>query len=273
MREYPDPSSVNPTPADPKDPGMSRRSALRLGATLGSIAALGSVLGACGSNTRTKSVNRIGEPLPPVADFKPSMPTNGGISTPAPIQTASSSIRELPSFVIPRTRWTTGTTRAWLADPQTPIRRITSHHDAISPSPSGRYDDSVRRLIAIRNGHLSHKWADIGYHYAIDPAGRAWQARPLAYQGAHVKDQNPGNIGIVLMGNYEHATPTPQAIETLNRLIAHEMSRFRVALNNVRTHRELAPTACPGRNLQHRMDQIRRPGGTLALAAASMNLA
>ena len=273
MRDHPHEPNENPNAPESNDPGMSRRSALRIGATLGSLVAMSGVLGACGSSTRTKSVNRIGDPLPPVADFKPSIPSSGSIQSPAPIQTASASLRELPSFVIPRTRWTTGTTRAWLADAQSPIRRITIHHDAISPSPSGRYDDSVRRLIAIRNGHLSHKWADIGYHYAIDPAGRAWQARPLTYQGAHVKDQNPGNIGIVMMGNYEQATPTPEALETLNRLITHEMSRFRVALSNVRTHRELAPTACPGRNLQLRMDQIRRPGGTLASAAASMNLA
>jgi hypothetical protein len=208
----------------------------------------------------------IGQPIPEdpiIAAHTPSPVYTAG--SPANTPTASRDLTILPSFVIPRNKWTTGTTNISLADPMRNINRITIHHDAISPVPSGRYTDSVRRLTAIRRGHLSNHWADIGYHYAVDPAGRAWQARPLIYQGAHVKDNNPGNIGIVMFGNYEKSQPTPQALETLNKLIAHEMRRFNIPMHRVYTHQELRQTACPGRHLQAQMVQIRKPNGALAM--------
>jgi len=247
----------------------SRRKVLYLGAKTGSLVALSGLLGGLGgcesgSKRGSRSGNMIGRPIP--AD--PITPTHA----PVPISTSSGHIpasagklTQLPDFVIPRNAWTRGKTKANLADRMSPITRITVHHDAISPLPSGRYADSVRRLTTIRRGHLNNHWADIGYHYAIDPAGRAWQARPLVYQGAHVKDHNPGNIGIVVFGNYEKSRPTSKALDTLNTLIAHEMRRFHVPLSRVFTHQELRSTACPGRNLQSQMIQFRRPNGSLAM--------
>lgn len=144
------------------------------------------------------------------------------------------------------------------------VRKITVHHDAISPAASGSYRNSVRRLTAIRNGHMGKGWADIGYHFAIDPSGRIWEARTLTLQGAHVKNRNPNNIGIVVFGNYEKIQPTSASLDSLDRLLAHEMERFRVPIDQVYTHRELASTACPGRNLQKRMIQLRADDGRLA---------
>jgi len=238
--------------------------ALKLGA-LAAGAGLASTLTACGSSgARASRLDSFGGPIAGDPVFTPSTPGPRRSGASAPV--APGSLGQLPSFVIPRGSWTSGLTKEWLTDPMTRIRRITIHHDAISPRPSGRYADSVRRLKAIRSGHLAHRWADIGYHYAVDPSGRVWQARPLMYQGAHVKDKNPGNIGVVVFGNHQRERPTEAAIRSVNRLVAHEMARFHIPMDGVLTHRELAPTACPGRFLQARMDQIRRPGGELAMA-------
>tara|TARA_R110002111_G_scaffold92090_1_gene142897 strand:- start:3142 stop:3945 length:804 start_codon:yes stop_codon:yes gene_type:complete len=250
----------------------TRRHLLQLGAKAGSLIAVSGILAGLsgcksGAKRSTRSGNMIGQPIPgdPITVARaPAMPYPASTT---PSQIASARLTELPHFVIPRTAWTRGTTKVSLADPMQQINRITVHHDAISPLPSGQYDDSVRRLVVIRRGHLANHWADIGYHYAIDPAGRAWQARPLIYQGAHVKDNNPGNIGIVMFGNYEQVKPTPKALDTLNMLIAHEMRRFHVPLSRVYTHQELRSTACPGRNLQAQMIQIRKPNGALAMLA------
>ena len=259
---------------EPGTADRSRRDTLRAAAKMGLLLAGAGVagsLGACGStgrSARSARLDRLGDPVPGDPVFTPSKPAP--IRSDAPSGVASGSLGALPSFVIPRAKWTSGMTKEWLADPMAPIRRITIHHDAISPRPSSRWSDSVRRLKAIRSGHLSHRWADIGYHYAVDPAGRVWQARPIFYQGAHVKDHNPGNIGIVVFGNHQRVHPTEAAVRSVNRLVAHEMARFRVPLDAVVTHRELAPTVCPGRHLQLRMDRIRRPGGELASAVAGM---
>jgi len=254
-----------PTP----NTSASRRQVLYIGAKAGSLVALSGLLGGlsgCESSPkrRSRSGNMIGQPIPAdpaVATHAPSPIT----SAPGRIPVQTGKLTQLPEFVIPRTAWTRGKTKASLADPMSRITRITVHHDAISPLPSGRYSDSVRRLTTIRRGHLNNHWADIGYHYAIDPAGRAWQARPLTFQGAHVKNHNPGNIGIVVFGNYENSRPTTKALDTLNTLIAHEMLRFNVPLGRVYTHRELRSTACPGRHLQSQMIQFRRPNGSLAM--------
>jgi N-acetylmuramoyl-L-alanine amidase CwlA len=147
----------------------------------------------------------------------------------------------------------------------TKINRITVHHDAIMPVPSGSYADSLRRMQLIRTGHLNNGWADIGYHFAVDPNGRVWQARPLELQGAHVKNHNPGNIGIVVFGNYEKMRPTQASLDSVEKMVAHSMKRFDVPISQVRTHRELRSTACPGRFLQTQMDITRARGGRLAM--------
>ncbi|MCA9302750.1 MAG: N-acetylmuramoyl-L-alanine amidase [Phycisphaerales bacterium] len=261
---------------------VSRRQALRTGAGLGALLlASGTLsgLGGCASASERRKRQlgaKLGDPIASDPVLKTARPapiytpsTSGGGSMGS---VAESSLERIPSFVIPRSKWTTGEPRLWLADPMGSVRRITVHHDAISPAPSGAYGDSVRRLTAIRKGHLGNGWADIGYHYAIDPSGRVWEARPLVLQGAHVKDQNPNNIGVVMFGNYENIRPTASAMESLNRLLAHEMARFNIPIRNVYTHRELASTACPGRHLQEQMMGTRGRGGALALLASSMGV-
>jgi len=248
----------------------TRRQILHLSAKAGSLIAVSGLLtglGGCDSSQKRRS-SQIGQPIPGDPVTTTYAPSRVESATAHPIK-PSGKLTELPSFVIPRAEWTRGKTKAHLADRMTQITRITVHHDAISPVPSGRYAESVRRLTTIRRGHLGNHWADIGYHYAIDSAGRAWQARPLWFQGAHVKEHNPGNIGIVVFGNYEKSRPSNKALATLNTLIAHEMRRFSVPLSRVHTHRELRSTACPGRNLQSQMIQLRRPNGSLAMLAST----
>jgi len=233
---------------------------------VGLVAGAASSLIGCSStaNKRVKSKGgQLGQPIPhdPVARS----------TTPRPIQIQPNSTRvatneplnSIPSFVVPRDKWTSSGPKRWLADPMSDIRRITVHHDAIMPVPSGSYADSLRRLQLIRKGHLNNGWADIGYHFAIDPNGRVWQARPLELQGAHVKDNNPGNVGIVVFGNYEQIRPTTASLLALDRMIAYAMDRFNVPLSQVFTHQELRPTACPGRNLQAQMIATRSRGGRL----------
>lgn len=74
---------------------------------------------------------------------------------------------------------------------------------------------------------------------------------------AHVKDWNENNLGIMLMGNFMHERPTPQALAALARLVSSESARYRVPSSMIRTHRELSPTACPGDHLQREIHAAR----------------
>ncbi len=212
-----------------------------------------------GSGTTISTPTRgVGTPIPPDPVLQSTSKT---VYRPAPVP-ATTAVGKPPRVML-RSQWAKDGPKTWLADPMRGISRITVHHDAIT-SPSGTLQASIDRLESIRRGHLGHGWADIGYHFAIDPAGRVWEARPLDLQGAHVKDQNPHNMGVMVMGNFERSTPTIHAQLALRQTLLWGMQTHRVSLSNVKTHREWAPTACPGRNLQSIMNAMRSDGSLRA---------
>lgn len=174
-----------------------------------------------------------------------------------------------PSGVIPRTAWTRAEPIPARALPMGGINRITIHHDGMSPFTSGRQGDAVARLENIRRAHVGREgWADIGYHYVIDPAGRVYEARPVAIQGAHVKYNNENNLGVMVMGNFDRQRPSSDAQRALDAFVADRARAYRVPANRIYTHRELRPTACPGSYLQRHMDDARTRRGAIASALA-----
>jgi hypothetical protein len=164
--------------------------------------------------------------------------------------------------VIPRSRWTTARPKQMSLYPMGVGRAITIHHDAI-PLTAVDEGSSRRRIQSIRRTHVQDNgWSDIGYHFAVDRAGRIWEARPLLYQGAHVKNQNPGNIGIVLLGDFESQTPSFAQVKAMNSLVRALRRTFNIPLGAVVTHREWpgASTECPGRRLQGIINASRSAG-------------
>lgn len=181
--------------------------------------------------------------------------------------------------VLPRSAWTSnGVARPQNINPMNGVSRITVHHDGMNAFTSTSQADAARRIEQIRGSHIQRKaksgerWADIGYHYIVDPAGRVWEGRSTQYQGAHVEDQNEHNLGIMMLGNYDRQQPTSASMDALERMLTMQMRRYRISLARVRTHRELAPTECPGDSLQAFMNQTRSRSGRLALAVTSMPL-
>ena len=99
-----------------------------------------------------------------------------------------------------------------------------------------------------------------------------WEGRDIAFQGAHVLDQNEHNLGIMMMGNYDNQRPNPAQMGALDAMLSQQMRRYRVPISRVRTHRELAPTECPGNSLQAYMNQTRSRGGRLAMATGETDV-
>jgi hypothetical protein len=132
--------------------------------------------------------------------------------------------------------------------PMTPISSITVHHTAMPPP--GKYG-TIAQMKQIQDIHTQDKgWADIGYHFIIDPNGQVWEGRRLMYQGAHAGGAaNIGNVGVCLMGNFETSRVPDAQMRALSDLIAGLRAQFSVAKNEVRTHREWKATACPGQHL------------------------
>lgn len=159
--------------------------------------------------------------------------------------------------VMPRSAWTGTQPTLALANRMGRIERITIHHDAMDAAGFRSAGEARQRLSDIQRAHLGNGWADIGYHYAIDPMGTVWAARPVQLQGAHVRDWNEHNLGIMMMGNFMYERPTPAALASLRSLVRSESARYRVPAARIGTHRELATTACPGDTLQRQVDLAR----------------
>jgi hypothetical protein len=243
---------------------MDRRDVLRGGLFLG----LAAVLEGCASQTQVPGPVWPGEGGGAGTAWKPSGPS----LPPTPVPSTPTGYYALPSNVIPRSRWTSqGILASRLtangdAGRMGTIQRITVHHDAIDNSGLRSEGDVIRRLNQVRQGHITRRpepFADIGYHFVIDPQGRVWEARPLYYQGAHVKGQNENNMGVMVLGHFDINRPTPAATAALEAFIVQQMQRYGVPLSRVKTHQEMASTECPGRNLQRNMLAARTRGGTI----------
>lgn len=162
--------------------------------------------------------------------------------------------------VIQRKDWAPlSSTKAANALPMGQVTRITVHHDGIDPPADlGTYEQVLAHVQSIQQYHLSRGWADIGYHFIIDPSGRVWKGRPLSWQGAHVSGDNEENIGIVLLGNFQKQHPSEKSLESLGVLIKGLKERYQVQDYRVYTHRELSgKTECPGDHLQAVVDRVR----------------
>jgi hypothetical protein len=168
--------------------------------------------------------------------------------------------------VIPRREWTSAGPILALVNPMGSVDRITVHHSAVIASSINSKADTARMLESIRRGHTAQQWADIGYHYIIDPQGRVWEGRPVKYQGAHVKENNERNLGIMCLGNFDVERPSSDALTTLDAFVADRMRAYRVPISRVFTHQEIRTTECPGRHLQHHMVATRSNRGRLAMA-------
>lgn len=209
---------------------------------------------------RRMLIENGGAPAPAVASPTPKA------SAPAPAPAAPVSTANAPT-VLPRSAWGARPMHANL-DRMTPIYRITVHHTAtrLASNYSRAAADEIRKF---QQQHQDEKgWADIGYHFIIDPAGRIWQGRPLQWQGAHAgtPDLNVGNIGIALIGDFEVEQPTPSQKKSLNDLLTSLCARYHVDKSHVYTHKEIrpGPTECPGPALQRVVEQWRaQPISTL----------
>jgi N-acetylmuramoyl-L-alanine amidase len=131
----------------------------------------------------------------------------------------------------------------------TKITHIVVHYSAT-------FADQNLTVKDIDKMHRDRGWSMVGYHWVIRRDGKVEQGRPETMVGAHVGGQNTGKIGICCIGGLDRATGpnkgvdnrTPQQIESMIQLIRECLKRYPGA--KVVGHRDLAPTQCPGFDVQ-----------------------
>jgi hypothetical protein len=178
--------------------------------------------------------------------------------------------------VIPRSAWTRVCPNVSEMEPIGTVRKITIHHTG---NPYKFTDTGVadvkEELNHVLNGEMGEGHKDIAYHYVIDPAGRVWAARDIKYLGKHVRDwkgvdNRTGNVGVMLLGNFELQRPTAAQIATTQKFVMDLQKKHRVpkqkSAGGVRSkeggvfmHCELSPTECPGDNMKSQWEALVYP--------------
>jgi hypothetical protein len=272
-RTRPDPAAASPELDGALDLGLrlARRSFVMLGAL---------AIAGCATSTATQTASsRMPAPEWPDIPEPPDAPPAGTQCVPdpksipqGPIVSGEYCTGGPVPFAIRRTAWTRGQPDTANMEPMLPPKYITIHHDGINAFWGTSEAESRARLELVRNGHRGRGWADIGYHYVVDRAGRVWQARDVTkWQGAHVKNRNENNIGVMCLGNFCEQSPSAAQVEALNRTVAQLRAYYRIPAANVYTHREWkgAHTVCPGDALQSKVLVLRRAGFNDATVAGS----
>lgn len=152
--------------------------------------------------------------------------------------------------ILPRSAWTT-TPNGRANRPLSPGRvdALTLHYPAAGNTPLARLSKAqvAERLRGWRNYHVGKDWADIGYNYAVDGAGRIWFLTGPNV-GAHASAVgNTTSVGVLLvLANTEE--PTVKMLAALRALRAHLIDGPLPNARRVQGHQQVPgnATSCPG---------------------------
>lgn len=130
--------------------------------------------------------------------------------------------------------------------------------DMIVIHHTGNPTDDDLSAADIHKIHRGQGWSGIGYHYVIRKDGTVEYGRPDWAIGAHAEGENYHSIGIHVCGNFEIGKPTAKQIENLALLVANLCEDYKLLIDrdHIVGHRELMPTACPGKNFFAMIDTI-----------------
>ncbi|WP_040495915.1 N-acetylmuramoyl-L-alanine amidase, partial [Ilumatobacter nonamiensis] len=178
-----------------------------------------------------------------------------------------------PSFVRDRSEWDTTNCRVPDADFNlSSSEAVIVHHSAGSSNYSQAQVPAVLRgLCAYQTG--SSDLDDVGYNFVIDRFGTVWEGRTgskrAPIQSAHARGFNYNTQGVVLLGNYDPASPPAAQLNGLQQLLDWLTGWYGIepaqaitliagsdgqgfnegdtrTVNGVAGHREVGQTSCPG---------------------------
>ncbi|MDD5658179.1 MAG: N-acetylmuramoyl-L-alanine amidase [Elusimicrobia bacterium] len=153
--------------------------------------------------------------------------------------------------------------------------KLTMHHTA-GRLPAD-FAESVREMRFVQDYHIHGRgWIDVGYHFVISPDGHVFEGRPEGVLGAHVLNDNDGNVGISFMGNFHPPVsnhPSAAALEAFVALSRRVLGDYKIPVKALAAHRDRGDTSCPGDILYQRLPELKaaleRP--LLGLGAGSMD--
>lgn len=117
---------------------------------------------------------------------------------------------------------------------------------------------------AHQNFHMNTRgWSDFAYSFAVNNCGTLFEGRGAGISGGHTAGHNSTSHGICLLGNFENRHPPAAMVNALVHLLAFGARAGWWNLD-VRGHRAVAATACPGRHAQSQLGAIRNRAASMA---------
>ena len=171
---------------------------------------------------------------------------------------------DLPKpVIIPRSEWgARSSTHGYSMHPY--FINLTLHHAAGFSAEN--LEEGKEQMRAIQDLHqFVRGWSDIGYHFVVDKAGNIYQGRPETVIGAHVLNNNTGNIGVCVLGCYHPPELycgdwlTEATTNSLISLYAWISGEYNYDPNVLRGHRDYPynQTSCPGNNVHEELSWFR----------------
>ena len=99
---------------------------------------------------------------------------------------------------------------------------------------------------SVHNYHKGLGWSGIGYHYYVRKDGSIYRGRPEAMVGGHTSGYNYCSIGVCAEGNFQTDVMSDAQREAIRALVLDIRTRY-PDTQTIR-HKDVAATACPGKN-------------------------
>lgn len=157
--------------------------------------------------------------------------------------------RRTPGRTLPRTTTAVAADPAWRVHLTREWHGILIHHSGTEAGNMAQFDKFHREV----NG-----WEGIGYDFVIDNGNGApdgaiettfrWtQQKQGAHAGHGLYEYNNHWVGICLVGDFNETRPTQKQMQSLKTLIRFLQSYCGMPDENIRMHRDIRDTECPGK--------------------------
>lgn len=162
------------------------------------------------------------------------------------------------SLVIPRADWGARSPDQICGSVVAPYR-VSVHHTVQPDADDG---DAPARMRQMQAYHMdSNGWCDIGYHFVVAQSGKIYQGRSDEQRpGAHVGNQNAGNIGVSFIGNYQRDQPPQVQLDAGKDILSWIRTTYDIQWDTdfVKGHRQWPgqSTDCPGDNLLAKLPEL-----------------
>lgn len=120
---------------------------------------------------------------------------------------------------------------------RTSTKEIVLHHAAATADAK-----------TIHQWHKNNGWSGIGYHFVVRKDGTIERGRPIKTIGAHCTGHNSNTIGICFEGNFEKEKMSDKQIKSGQELLSYLYKTYNLTKSNVKRHKDLMSTNCPGKN-------------------------